>query len=90
MWSIKVNKSELRDFSKNRFKRIVKEKRTKIYALTYLLNVKAKHSKMKDLQYDELKMQSYLKNPGISVTEALNVFRFRTKSARFKAYMKSY
>ena len=44
---------------------------------------------MKDLNYSELKMQNYLKDPKISVEEAQNIFRFRTRSANFKENMKS-
>ena len=79
---------QLRCISKNSFKRIVKQS-TKAYALKYLLNIKEKHSKMKNLHYTELKMQSYFRDPGIPVAEAQNIFRFRTRSANFKENMKS-
>ena len=44
---------------------------------------------MKDLNYSELKMQNYSKDPKISVEEAQNIFRFRTRSANFKENMKA-
>ena len=78
----------LRGISKNSFKRSVKVK-SRQFALDYLLKVKEKHTKMKDLNYSELKMQNYLKDPKISVEEAQNIFRFRTRSANFKENMKA-
>ena len=81
----------LNDFaskSKNSFKRFLKKK-TKEVALDYLLKLKEGHSKMSNLNYTDLKMQSYLRNSNINVSEAQNVFRFRTRSAYFKANYKS-
>ena len=51
------------------FKRLVKMK-TKDYTLEYLLNLKQKHSKMSNLQYEELRLQSYLMDENITVKEA--------------------
>ena len=58
--------------------------KTKDYALKYLLELKEKHSKMDSLQYDELKIQNYLKDTNIPVKEAQIVFRYRTRMAKFK------
>ena len=44
---------------------------------------------MDSLNYGELKLQNYLKNPNISVAEAENLFRYRTRSAKFKQNMKN-
>ena len=44
---------------------------------------------MENLNYTELKMQSYLRDPRITVAEAKNIFRFRTRSALFKENMRS-
>ena len=74
----------IRSISSNSFKRLVKVK-TKEYTLNFLLNMKAKHTKMDDLAYTELKMQKYLKSEEIPVKEAKNLFKFRTRSALFKA-----
>ena len=57
--------------------------------LEYLLKLKEKHTKMENLEYSELKMQSYLKDPDISVAEARNLYRYRTRSAKYKENMKS-
>ena len=59
------------------------------YALDYLLKMKQKHSKMRNLQYEELKIQNYLKNENITVKEAQNLFRYRTRVARFKENFKN-
>ena len=59
--------------------------KTKEYTLDHLLNLKAKHSKMDNLMYTELKMQNYLKSENITVQEAQNLFRFRVGVAQFKA-----
>ena len=74
----------IKSISANSFKRLVKVK-TKEYTLNFLLKIKAKHTKMDDLVYTELKMQKYLKSEEIPVNQAKNLFRFRTRSAHFKA-----
>ena len=74
----------MRSKSANSFKRLVKIK-SKEYALEYLLRLKADHRKLDDLVYTGLKMQSYLKSEEIPVLEAKNLFKYRTRSAHFKA-----
>ena len=63
--------------------------KAKEYALEYLLKLKGKHSKMNNLSYSELKLQKYLKDPDIPVNEAKNLYRFRTRSAKYKQNMKT-
>ena len=70
------------------FKRLVKVK-TKEYALQFLLKLKQKHSKMSSLQYHELKIQNYLMDENISVKEAQNIFKYRTRVANFKENFKN-
>ena len=70
------------------FKRLVKMK-TKDYTLEYLLNLKQKHSKMSNLQYEELRLQSYLMDENITVKEAKNIFKYRTRVANFKDNFKN-
>jgi hypothetical protein len=57
--------------------------------LKYLLELKGKLTKIENLEYSELKMQSYLKDPDIPVAEARNLYRYRTRSAKYKENMKS-
>ena len=44
---------------------------------------------MIQLQYSELKTQNYLKNGNITVKEAQNLFRYRTRVAKFKENFKN-
>ena len=56
----------------------------KEYSLQYLNNQKENHSKMKNLNYPQLKLQNYLKQRDISVQSAKNLFKWRTRVAKFK------
>ena len=85
---IQMTLEEMRKISKNSFKRLVKVK-AKEFALDYLLKLKDKHTKMDNLQYLELKLQNYLKDDGISVMEAKNLYRYRTRVANFKENFKN-
>ena len=44
---------------------------------------------MDNLRYTDLKLQQYLKDEKIPVAEAKNLFRFRTRAAKFKENMKN-
>ena len=86
--NISLELDDIKKKSKSSFKKLVKVKTTE-YTLNYLLSLKEKHSKMDKLTYTELKLQNYLKNKNISVEEARNLFRYRTRVAKFKENMKS-
>ena len=62
--------------------------KAKEYTLDLLLDKKESHSKMDNLKYSEIKLQQYLRDPQISVAEAKNLNRYRTRSAKFKENMK--
>ena len=79
---------EMKLKSSNSFKRIIIIK-TKGYTLDYLLELKDSHSKMDNLNYPKLKLQSYLKDSKITVEEAKNLYRYRTRVAKYKENMKS-
>ena len=87
---LKINLSldEIKEQTDWSFKRLVKI-RTKDYTLEYLLNLKQKHSKMANLQYEELRLQSYLMDENITVKEAQNIFKYRTRVANFKENFKN-
>ena len=87
-FSIDLSLKEIKEKSEYSFKRLVKIK-MKEYTLDYLLNIKEKHSKMENLHYTELKLQNYLTDDDISVKEAKNLFKFRTRMARFKENFKN-
>jgi hypothetical protein len=68
--------------------KVLVKKRAREYELKKLLEIKMEKSKskMKNLGYDELKPQDYLKN--LDVKEAKNVFRFRVKMTTFSGNFK--
>jgi hypothetical protein len=72
----------LKSMSKFSFKQLVK-KQAKKYALLKLLENKAKHSKMDNVQYEELKIQEYFRLKGITVEQLRNIFKLRTRMAPF-------
>ena len=84
----RISLEEIKKTSQYSFKRMVKVK-TNECTLKYLLELKGKHTKMENLEYSELKIQSYLKDPDIPVAEARNLYRYRTRSAKYKENMKS-
>ena len=69
---INLSLEEIKKKSADSFKRMVKIK-AREYTLKYLLKLKGKHSKMDNLNYTELRLQNYLKDPEISVPEAKNL-----------------
>ena len=79
---INMDLQTIKKKSKTWFKNMVRIK-VKEYALEGLLDKKQTHSKMKNIYYNELKMQSYLKNPKNSTEQARNIFKFRTHMAEF-------
>ena len=85
---MKMSLEEIEGKSDYSFKKLVKI-RSKQYALEYLLTQKAKHSKMKNLDYMELKLQNYFSNDQINAQEARNLFRYRTRVAKFRENMKN-
>ena len=87
-FKIDLSLEEIKLKSKNVFKRLVKIK-TKEYTLEYLLRLKTKHKKMENVKYSELKIQNYLKSSKITTEEAKNLYRFRTRAAKFKENLKS-
>ena len=48
-------------------------------ALKYLKTEQGKHSKMKNLEYNELKLQPYFILCGLKIEQARNIFKFRTR-----------
>ena len=51
--------------------------------------MKSKHSKMDNLSYSELKMQSYFSNEKVSPQVAKNIFKFRGRMANVTANFRS-
>ena len=53
------------------------------FELNRLTRIQEGHSKMKKLYYIKMKMQEYLKTPGISKEQAQNLFRWRVRMSPF-------
>ena len=81
-FDIQVDFDVIRSKSKLSFKNMVK-KRALECGLDILLSKKEKHSKMDDLSYTELKLQSYFTLPGIKIEEVRKIFRFRVHMSQF-------
>ena len=77
---IPCNFEFIRSKSATAFKELVKRK-AKEYALKILTEKRIKHSKMDNLHYSELRLQTYFKTPGIQTKEVLNLFKWRVGMA---------
>ena len=63
--------------SKAAFKKII-DKKSKELASDKFIKFRASHSKMKNLQYDELKLQKYLKQAGAELSQAWDKLELST------------
>ena len=68
--------------SKDSFSRLVK-KQGKEFAFKEFIQKKTANSKLDNLYYHELKIQSYLRCQDITVTRAKILLKFRTRMARY-------
>ena len=92
-WTLQV-KSDLKDFdlpvdlevitnfSKDKFKNIVKSK-ARSYAFNLLLLKKVNYTKLEPLQYAEFKTQSYLLDNKISHDDKISILKMRTRMTSF-------
>ena len=64
------------------FKKIVKVK-AKEYAIKILRSKQNRHRKMDNLNYSEIKMQSYLISDKINPAQKRTIFKFRTRMEQF-------
>ena len=80
-FEIPCNLSYIEAKSTFSFKNLVKQKAKK-FTLKYLLRKKAKHRKMDNLKYSELKMQSYFLK-SYDNYQKTTIFKFRTRMAQF-------
>ena len=81
-FGIKEDLEWIKSKSKLSFKLLMK-KVTREVAKQTLERIKEKHSKMENLMYADLEMQSYLKDDNIRVDQARTIFRYRTRMARY-------
>ena len=77
---IEISINEILTLKKESFSKIVKQK-VREKALETLNSSKEKHSKMKHLEYEELKIKKYLKE---NVNKADELFRFRTRMVKLR------
>ena len=82
-FDIPVSLNFLQSKSKYVFKNLVKSK-VKCFELKKLLEEKATKSKLKDLEYTELKIQEYLHLKSITKEQAVVLFKFRTRMCPFE------
>ena len=81
-FDIPLNLAYFEGKSQDAIKRIINRKR-KEYALDKFLKMKAPHSKMDNLYYLELKLQSFLHLEEISVEESKMILMWRLRMANF-------
>ena len=79
---IKLNLDEIEMKSEMTFKKMVKVK-IKEFALDSLNEMKYEHSKMDNVIYTELNIQTYLMSEELSVEQKRIIFHFRTRMANF-------
>ena len=69
---------DIKTMKRDTFKKLVREK-IRSLALKNLLNEKEKLSKMKSLQYTELKLQSYLSSGKLNTAQKKMLFKIRVR-----------
>ena len=81
-FGMSADPENIRKFSKNTFKGQVKGK-AKDYAFFKLMGQKIMHSKMNNLFYSELQLQSYFTLPELTIAEIRTIFLFRVRMSQF-------
>ena len=76
------NFTAIRLKTKESFKNLVK-KHAREYAFNCLMERKSSHSKLKNINYDELSLQKYLKRQDITVNQAKVFLKYRTRMANY-------
>ena len=69
---------------KNIFKKLIRKK-IKILALDYLQNLKMKHSKVKEIQYETFEIQQYMLHRDFSNNDKELLFKLRTRMINVKS-----
>ena len=77
--NIQVSFEEISEISKEAFKKLVKEKVQKS-ALNYLKNLQISHSKSKNICYEDLSLQGYLRSGTTNMTIKEKLFCFAARS----------
>ena len=77
------NEDKFKSMSKYKFKKFVKTKINKA-ALKYLEQLKNTHSKIKNIKYKKLQIQSYILSEGFTNEEVQTLFALRSRMIRVK------
>ena len=86
--NIEITDEELKTISKVNFKKIIKKAAIK-RTITYLNNLKKKHSKMDDIIYERLEQQGYLNDERINTSQVKLLFKLRTRMFECKQNFKN-
>ena len=81
-FDLPVDLSTIKNMPKYTFKQLIKRK-SKEFAFMSYLEKKEKHSKLENLFYCDLKMQSYLNEEGINKVEKQTLFSYRCRMANY-------
>ena len=81
-FKIETNLSKLKKISAWSFKNLVRKKAYE-YEYMELMKTKQKHSKLENLQYTKLEIQSYLKLENLNTNEAQILFKYRVRMANY-------
>ena len=82
-FGIKEDFEWIKKTSQYKFRKLIK-KCGREYALAKFCEQKRRHSKLDQLEYDDLKIQGYLKNKDVSVNQAQILTKFRTRMAKYE------
>ena len=86
---ITLSNEEISKLSKPKFSKIVQKCITKV-AFEELMQLKDKHTKMAETQYENMSMQTYLKcNNGLTDEEKLLLLKFRTRMVEVRCNYKN-
>ena len=81
-FEIEEDEEVFRSMTKEMFKNKVKKKARQV-AFNQLIKRKDKHSKMENLEYSGLKIQTYFQLEGITTGQIRNIFKYRTRMAPY-------
>ena len=85
---VKLDENSIMNLKKYQFKKIVKKKINEA-AFHYLSNIQSTHSKVKDISYSKLEIQTYFLESKFSTKEKQLLFKLRTRMTNVKANFKS-
>ena len=85
---LNLTEESIKNMKKDKFKTLLKQKVSEA-AFHYLENIKKTHSKAKNISYNNLEMQPYMKCSNFTTNEKLLLFKLRTAMVDVKMSFKS-